>query len=86
MSIETLEQAMAATKTFTEKPSNEELLQLYSLYKQATVGDNSEDAPSGFNFVAAAKHNAWEKLKGMPQEEASEKYIALVKSLQPKYS
>lgn len=36
---ERFEAAAAAAKAFTTKPSDAELLQLYALYKQATVGD-----------------------------------------------
>mgnify|MGYP006186903023 CR=1 FL=1 len=64
MEANTLELAVALTKKFTSKPSNEELLKLYSLYKQATEGDNNEDRPGGFDFVAAAKYNSWLAIKG----------------------
>jgi diazepam-binding inhibitor (GABA receptor modulator, acyl-CoA-binding protein) len=59
MQANTLESAVDLTKKFTSKPSNEELLKLYSLYKQATEGDNKEERPGGFDFVAAAKYNSW---------------------------
>ena len=76
------EQAIAESKTLSEKPSNETLLQLYSLYKQATEGDAPEDGPSNpFDFVAKAKHNAWSELKGLASEAAMDQYIALVAKL-----
>ena len=50
----TLEEAVALTQKFTSRPSNEELLRLYGLYKQATEGDNEEERPGGFDFKAAA--------------------------------
>ena len=79
---ELFEQAVAGTKTLTEKPDNETLLKLYSLYKQATEGDNAESGPSNpFDFVAKFKHEAWNKLKGTSKEEAMEKYIALMNVL-----
>ncbi|MEP2346514.1 MAG: acyl-CoA-binding protein, partial [Algoriphagus sp.] len=59
MSPQTLEEAVTLTKKFTEKPTNEELLKLYGLYKQATEGDNETERPGGFDFKAAAKYNAW---------------------------
>ncbi|SCU80577.1 LAMI_0B03026g1_1 [Lachancea mirantina] len=67
-------------------PSNEELLELYGLYKQATVGDNDKPRPSGFNFKDKYKWDAWDKVKGMSQEDAEQKYIALVESLEQKYA
>jgi len=81
MEINNLEEAVALTKRFTSKPENEDLLKLYGLYKQATEGDNNTERPGGFDFKAAAKYNAWEKLKGTPKEEASQKYISLVQKL-----
>ena len=76
------EQAVANSKTLSEKPSNEILLQLYSLYKQATEGDVSGEGPSNpFDFVAKAKHNAWEELKGKSKEDAMKEYVALVQRL-----
>ena len=58
--------------------SNETLLELYSLYKQATVGDVEGDRPSGFDFRGAAKYDAWEKRRGMSSDEAKQAYIDLV--------
>jgi len=75
-------EAVANSKTLTEKPSNDILLQLYSLYKQATEGDTTESSPSNpFDFVAKFKHEAWAKLKGITKESAMEQYIQLVASL-----
>ena len=58
--------------------SNETLLELYSLYKQATEGDVQGDPPSGFDFRGAAKYAAWEKRRGMSADEAMQAYIDLV--------
>lgn len=76
------EEAMASSKTLTEKPSNEVLLQLYSLYKQATSGDVNTEPPSNpFDFVNKAKHDAWAALKGKSKEEAMKAYVDLVNKL-----
>ena len=40
------EQAATDSKNLPEKPSNETLLQLYSLYKQGSIGDVNIDPPS----------------------------------------
>ena len=65
------EQAAANSKTLNAKPDNETLLNLYSLYKQATEGDASESGPANaFDFVAKFKHEAWAKLKGVTKENA----------------
>jgi acyl-CoA-binding protein len=76
------EQAIADSKTLSQKPGNETLLSLYSLYKQATEGDVSGDGPANpFDFVAKAKHNAWEEQKGKAKDAAMQEYIDIVKKL-----
>ena len=76
------EDAMAESKTLSEKPSNEVLLQLYSLYKQAATGDVNTEPPSNpFDFVNKAKHDAWTALKGKSKETAMQEYIDLVNKL-----
>ncbi len=79
---EQFEQAVAASKTLSQKPDNETLLNLYSLYKQATEGDVSGEAPSNpFDFVAKAKYNAWNAQAGKSKEAAMQEYINLVTNL-----
>lgn len=78
---EQFEQAYKDVNTLTERPSNEDLLSLYGAYKQATEGDNNTDRPGGFDFKAAAKYNAWEKLKGTSKEQAMEQYIQIINRL-----
>jgi len=76
------EDAVANSKTLNEKPSNEVLLQLYSLYKQATNGDVDTEPPSNpFDFVNKAKYDAWAGLKGKSKESAMQEYIDLVSKL-----
>ena len=83
--MNSLEEAVALTKRFTERPSNEELLKLYGLYKQSTEGDNNEERPGGFDFKAAAKYNSWISYKGKSKEEATSEYLELVEKLSKKY-
>lgn len=79
---EQFEKAIADSKTLAQKPGNDTLLQLYSLYKQASEGDISSDPPSNpFDFVAKAKYEAWAGLKGKTSTEAMANYIDLVKKL-----
>ncbi|TAE10741.1 MAG: acyl-CoA-binding protein [Bacteroidetes bacterium] len=76
------EAAVANSKTLSEKPDNETLLKLYSLYKQATDGDCTDAEPTNpFDFVARAKYQAWASLKGTSTTEAKEQYVALVTHL-----
>lgn len=76
------EQAVANSKLLSEKPDNETLLKLYSLFKQATEGDSTESGPSNpFDFVAKFKHEAWAKLAGTSKESAMQQYVDLVTKL-----
>ncbi|HEX6427005.1 MAG TPA: acyl-CoA-binding protein [Niastella sp.] len=79
---EQFDQAVSRSKSLTEKPGNDVLLQLYSLYKQGTEGDvNIEPPANAFDFVGKAKYNAWESLKGKAKESAMQEYIDLVAKL-----
>lgn len=79
---EQFEQAAADSKNLSERPSNETLLQLYSLYKQGSVGDVNTDPPSNpFDFVNKAKYEAWSALKGKTTAEAMTEYIELIGKL-----
>ena len=76
------DKAATDSKSLSEKPSNETLLQLYSLYKQGSEGDVNIEAPSNpFDFVAKAKYEAWAALKGKAKEDAMKEYIDLVTKL-----
>jgi diazepam-binding inhibitor (GABA receptor modulator, acyl-CoA-binding protein) len=78
--------AVANSKKLTKKPSTEELLDLYALFKQATDGDISGERPGGFDFKAIAKFDAWASKKGKTKEHAMEEYVALMSKLQASYS
>ena len=73
--------AVAKSKTLQKKPSNDILLKLYSLYKQATEGDVQGERPGGFDFKGAAKYDAWQSIKGKTKEVAANEYVELVNSL-----
>ena len=75
------EKAVAESKSLPEKPDNATLLQIYSLYKQATAGDVEGDRPGFTDFVGRAKYDAWAKLKGTGSAEAMQQYIDLIESL-----
>lgn len=76
------EQSATDSKSLPSKPSNETLLQLYSLYKQGSIGDIDTEPPSNaFDFVAKAKYDAWAALKGKSKEDAMTEYVDLVNKL-----
>ncbi|KAM7380971.1 hypothetical protein PAMP_004234 [Pampus punctatissimus] len=55
--------AAEEVKQLKTKPADEEMLQVYSLFKQATVGDVNTARPGMFDFTGKAKWDAWEKQK-----------------------
>ncbi|MBZ2169357.1 MULTISPECIES: acyl-CoA-binding protein [Marinobacter] len=63
------------------QPSNEMKLEFYALYKQATEGDVSGKRPGMMDFVGRAKYDAWEKLKGLSNEDAMQQYIDKLNAL-----
>lgn len=73
--------AVDRSKTIPTRPSNEDLLALYSLYKQATAGDVSGKRPGMFDMKGRAKYDAWAGRKGMSKDQAMTEYIALVDKL-----
>ena len=75
-------QAQQDVNRLSRRPGNDTMLKLYALYKQATKGDVTGDAPGSFDFVARAKFNAWSEVKGTPASDAMQKYVDLVASLQ----
>jgi diazepam-binding inhibitor (GABA receptor modulating acyl-CoA-binding protein) len=78
---ELFEAASLAVKSIPNRPDDKTMLQLYALYKQGSSGDVSGAKPGFFDFVGAAKYEAWEKLQGTSQEDAQSSYIELVKKL-----
>jgi diazepam-binding inhibitor (GABA receptor modulating acyl-CoA-binding protein) len=75
------DQALADSKLLPAKPDNNTLLQMYSLFKQGSVGDATGERPGFTDFVGRAKYDAWAGLKGKTQEAAQQAYIDLVESL-----
>jgi diazepam-binding inhibitor (GABA receptor modulating acyl-CoA-binding protein) len=64
------------------RPSNEDLLDLYGLYKQATEGDVKGPRPGLLDLKGRAKFDAWSRRAGMTKDEAMKKYAALVDRLE----
>jgi len=82
------ETAVQDSKKLTAKPSNDELLQLYALFKVGSGDDIAESAqPGTFDLKGKAKRRAWQKIvdEGLTVDEAQQKYVALVEELKTKY-
>ncbi len=76
------DQAQVDVKTLTSKPSNDDLLTLYALFKQGTAGDaTGAKKPGRFDLVGKAKYEAWTKVAGTSADEARTRYIAEVDRL-----
>uniref|UniRef100_A0A0K8R6Z2 Putative enoyl-coa hydratase/isomerase n=1 Tax=Ixodes ricinus TaxID=34613 RepID=A0A0K8R6Z2_IXORI len=78
---EKFNQAVKDLNNVPEEPSNDVKLQLYALFKQATVGKCNVAKPGTFDFVGKAKWDAWNKLGEMSQEDAQKEYASIVTKL-----
>ena len=75
------ETAAAESKNLSERPDNATLLKIYALYKQGSIGDNTDKKPGFSDMVGRAKWDAWNALKGTSQDDAMQQYVDLIKSL-----
>ena len=78
---EKFEQAVADSKKLPKRPDDQTLLQIYALYKQATMGDATGERPGFTDFVGRAKWDAWKAVEGRPANEAMQAYVGLIESL-----
>ncbi len=78
-------EAQEKVNGLTQRPGNEELLELYALYKQGTTGDVSGKRPGMLDMKGRAKYDAWAKQKGIAGDAAKEKYVAVAENLVEKY-
>ncbi|XP_022915968.1 acyl-CoA-binding protein homolog 1-like [Onthophagus taurus] len=73
--------AAVKVKKLKAMPSNDDLLELYGLFKQATVGDNTTERPGMLDVKGKAKWDSWTSKKGMSKADAQQKYIDKVEAL-----
>lgn len=78
---EQFDQALADSKNLPERPDNQTLLKIYALYKQASAGDTDGNRPGMTDFVARAKYDAWDGLKGTSKDDAMQQYVDLIEEL-----
>lgn len=74
-------QAQIDVKSLSERPDNQTMLKLYSLFKQGSEGDVTGSRPGMMDFVNRAKYDAWAELKGKSSEDAIQGYIDVVNKL-----
>ena len=79
---EEFQKASEEVKNLSQRPSNDQLLELYALYKQGSEGDVSGKRPGLLDIKGRAKYDAWSKKAGMSSEEAMQAYVNYVRDLQ----
>lgn len=76
------EKAAKDVTGLSSRPSNEDLLALYALYKQATEGDVKGSRPGMLDIKGRKKYDSWAEKKGVAADAAMKEYVALVRRLQ----
>ena len=85
MPTEEFNKAAEDVKNLSQKPTNDELLELYGLFKHTNCGDNNTEKPSAFWIKDRAKWDAWLTHKGKNVKETDKAYVELVNKLIEKY-
>lgn len=78
---ENFDKAVEDVKNLNATPSDADLLEIYGLYKQSTVGDCNTEKPGFLDFKGKSKWEAWNGRKGMSQDDAKQAYVAKVQQL-----
>lgn len=64
MSDQEFLKASEDAKNLKTRPNDQDLLELYALFKQATAGDNTQAKPGIFQVKEKAKYESWLSKKG----------------------
>jgi diazepam-binding inhibitor (GABA receptor modulating acyl-CoA-binding protein) len=72
-------------RDITKRPTNDELLLLYGLFKQAESGDNNTFRPWSIDPKSVNKWQAWKSHEGKPTNLVKEEYVEVVNKLLVKY-
>ena len=73
--------------SYLEGITNEEKLECYKHFKQATTGDYTHGKKPGMlDFTGKAKYNAWKQAKGQTKEQAMAAYVKTIDMLKQKYN
>lgn len=70
----------------TDLFKQDQLLQFYGLYKQATVGPCNVPKPAIYSMAARAKWYAWDKVKHLDPTTAKQEYVRLMDQLAPDWN
>jgi acyl-CoA-binding protein len=74
------ERALEEVKGLPDQPPDV-LLELYGLYKQASLGDVQGKRPGMLDIRGRAKYDAWAALRGLDAASAMDRYVAKVEQL-----
>ncbi|EON68224.1 hypothetical protein W97_07482 [Coniosporium apollinis CBS 100218] len=81
--------AAEEVKNLKATPSQDEMLELYGLYKQGTQDPafDKATAPGMFDLKGKAKYNAWKKVAdaGTKPADAQKQYVEVVNKLKAKH-
>ena len=72
---------LADNAKVADSMSNEQKLEIYSLYKQGLIGDCDTSKPGMLDFKGKAKWEAWNARKGQSKEDSQKAYIELINEL-----
>jgi diazepam-binding inhibitor (GABA receptor modulating acyl-CoA-binding protein) len=75
--FESVVKAIQDTKGQGNNLTDNDKLDMYKYFKQATVGDCNIAEPWTVYFEAHAKWKAWNDVRGMSKEDAMKNYIEL---------
>jgi acyl-CoA-binding protein len=75
------EAAAKAARKLPQRPSNDQMLELYALYKQSTEGDVTGSRPGMLDLTGRAKYDAWSRKKGVSADAAMKSYCDYVSRL-----
>lgn len=77
--------ASTHVRSIISKLNDDQMLQFYGLYKQATDGPCDKPKPSWYQMTEKQKWEAWMSQKDLGPEAAMEKYIQLLDSIDPSW-
>ncbi|VDN27344.1 unnamed protein product [Dibothriocephalus latus] len=79
------EEVAQKVRNLAKTPSEKDALELYGLYKQATVGDCNTAQPGAIHVEAKKKWDAWNGRKGMSKDDAKTEYVKVGNEAVTKY-
>ncbi|XP_015190369.1 PREDICTED: acyl-CoA-binding domain-containing protein 6 [Polistes dominula] len=79
------DKAAKYVQTIASELDSEQLLNLYSLYKQATIGPCNIPKPNWYQMQAKQKWVAWNSLGEMDQETAMNNYVCALAKINPSW-